>query len=259
MESSSARIQPRVHLVLDTRTPPAGEISLASELAADPTAVGTSDENGSSGSERYWLRRLRLLGQWLRELHREGAGTADSRQSGASSPELDVLAQRLVEDSKQSVPQVLPTPHRTSLLEWTTVLSQPRGPVHGAFDLRRISWLPVGGDLVVRAPGGFFRAHPAVDVGWLTGDLLELVHRSRASGGDPAPYEHLLAAFQTGYRGIDGGGPGQLDLSIYRAAALRVTARALEAAHADELTTHLAQHLVEHCWRPAPRKQGPPS
>lgn len=188
-------------------------------------------------TERLGLEQLRALGHWLRRLH-QATPTA-----GLGAPEVAELA-----DGSHEQPTSLPPAHWASLQQWSTMLSQDDHLGHGHLGLDHL--YPEQSHLVVEATQGLSTAHPAVDVGWVIGDLIELTHRARARGADHETFERLLSAFVTGYRGLTNTGHLE-DLDVYRAAALRIALRA--DTHEDpedrDLDVRLARHLVEECWR----------
>ncbi|WP_222192509.1 hypothetical protein [Modestobacter italicus] len=246
-------------VVLTTREQaPAGSLGLADTLWPRP---------GERWAQRYGLERLRLLGDWVRRLHRGDAVPPRAQQSADGAPvgAVDALRERLAAGPPPPPATgwpPLPRAHWTSLRQWAELLTAPPGTpgptTHGRLGLDHVGWVTAPpGDLVVLAPGGLAATHPAVDVGWVTGDLIELVHRARAHGRDPAPFERLLAAFLSGYRGLIGepavAGDG---LDTYRAAALRVLSRVTDEVAPEDaaLDLRLAQHLVEQCWAAGARR-----
>ncbi|WP_127480567.1 hypothetical protein [Nocardioides pantholopis] len=226
-------------VVLATTTPdlPPGARSLEELLRPPPPVAWT---------RRHGVEQLRLLGAWLRRLH----GTA---------PEMVPATAGVVPDAVQLAEEAgawaglgpLEDVHAASLQRWSARLVADGRLGHGRLALDRIlaCEAPAPARLVVDAAGGLATVHPAVDVGWVTGDLIALLHQARAAGEDPAPFERLLNAFSTGYRtSRPGNGPDALD--VVRAAAIRLALRASSRTESDErsLALNVARHLVEHCW-----------
>ena len=191
-------------------------------------------------AERRTLEQLLTLGQWLRRLHRGAA------PRGSGSPEVAEMAE--VAARLDQRPSPLRPAHWASLRQWSMILADDDHLGHGRLGLDHV--YPASSHLVVEATQGLSAVHAAVDVGWITADLIELSHRARARGTDPDSFARLLSAFVTGYRGLTDGGRLE-DLDVYRAAALRMVRRA--GAQDDEedrdLDLRLARHLVEECWR----------
>lgn len=247
--------RPPVVLVVSSPAP-AGTVPLAAALWPSP------DERWS---HRYGLERLRLLGDWLRHLHRSRTAAPD--RTDAPMTGVHVVRERLataVHAPPGPATRPLGRAHWASLLQWADLLGRAdagagSSPAHGRLRLEEVGWAEEpAGDLLVPEPVGSGRAHPAIDVGWVTGDLLRWVHHARARGSDPSVFERLLSAFLTGYHGLAGRRGASGDLDVHRAAALRVAWCSIDATDPREasLDLHLTRFLVEHCWSAAARDGG---
>ncbi|MDT9593137.1 hypothetical protein RDV89_08660 [Nocardioides zeae] len=202
---------------------------------------------------REGVEHLWHLGRWLRGIHDNPDRPAQAPAGDGPVTLLEEVRVLLEERLGGTDGDPIDRLHWTSLHEWAARLAEGGAVAHGRLGLDGV--LVESADdgspaLVVPAPGGLATADPSVDVGGVVGDLVELTHRSRGEGRDPAAYQRLLTAFLTGYRGITGGPEPAADLDVYRAAALRVAGRS--AARTDPadagLDLEIAKRLVEHCW-----------
>lgn len=221
-------------------TAPAATTSIEQLIWPDP--VGSWQER--PGVEQMWR-----LGRWLRDVHELPVDATDTD----APTHLDAV-QRLLEDRLAgSTGDPIDRLHWTSLQQWARRLSTTRRVAHGRLGLDGVLVPDASADsgaLAVVAPAGLASADPAVDVGGVVGDLVEFTHRSRGAGRDAAPYQRLLTAFLTGYRGITGGPEPTADLDVYRAAALRLAGRSLTRTDTDEagLDLEISKRIIEHCW-----------
>lgn len=195
--------------------------------------------------EREALRRMRDLGGWLREQHEQPRPELEA-EPAALRTALAALEHWPADDRHDDAP------HRVSLARWVAALAASPAPARSldGLTLDRVHWAEEG--LEVSSPSTAPRgvvAPAALDVGWLTGDLVALTHEARAHGVDPSGYERLLTAFLIGYDGLTGEGEGR-SLEVRRAAAARLLVRADEAAGTEDgdRDLELCRVLVEHCW-----------
>lgn len=233
----------------DDDSSPVRLVERAPDLAPSVEQLIWPDPDG--WQEREGVEALWHLGRWLNVVHHGPPPV----QTGPHDPPTTVDTVRELLEERLAAPGGDPIDrlHWTSLHEWAGRLAAGPGVAHGRLGLDGVLVEDPGTQhptLVVPAPGGLASADPAVDVGGVVGDLVELTHRSRGEGRDPAAYERLLAAFLTGYRGIIGGPVPTADLDVYRAAALRVAARSATRTDPVDagLDLEIAKRLVEHCW-----------
>lgn len=201
--------------------------------------------------DRYGVERMWAFGSWLRRVHDSPASAAKRSSSPHADDEpIEPLPKQSRRDSlRESVG--VGGAHDASLATWAALLRDGDHLGHGHLGLDLVFPEPAEQNQrwVVEAVGGLSLIHPAVDVGAVTGDLVELTHRARLHGHDAAVFERLLSAFLTGYRGFTSSG-NVADLSVYRAAALRVALHARTHDDPDDrwLCGQLTCRLVEHCW-----------
>lgn len=230
----------------------ATDVRLATTAAEVPPDAASLEEvlqppprpewTGRHGIEWMWA-----LGSWLRRLH---AVPDPARHVGADRAVSDSVLPSEAQAADLDGIAELDGPHGASLANWSALLAKGRHLGHGRLGLDHV----LSGDgtedrVVVEALGGLAQINPAVDVGAVTGSLIELTHRARLRGDDAGAFERLLSAFLTGYRGFTSAGNAN-DLSVYRAAALQVAlhARTHEQPQDRALDGQLARTLVEHCW-----------
>lgn len=208
------------------------------EAASTSLTAAAGDDAGVASREA--LRRMRDLGAWLRALH-DVEHPGPRREPAAVTAALSAL-------DGWPAPARSDVAHRASLARWAAALAGAPSPGRSldGLTLPRVRWATDGLDVVESGPAA---APAALDVGWLTGDLVALTHRARAEGGDPRIAEGLLAAFLTGYDGLTAAGPGR-GLAVRRAAAVRLLVRAVDGAGTPEgeVDLQLCRLLVERCW-----------
>ncbi|GAA4670128.1 hypothetical protein [Nocardioides nanhaiensis] len=215
-------------------------IRLVAPDDAGPGSLLGAARGAAGAASREALRRMRDLGSWLRAQH-EAEHRGPRRDPAAVTAALTAL-QEWPDPARRDAA------HRASLARWAAVLAGRPAPGRSldGLTLARLGW---SADALVVVDTDPAAAPAALDLGWLTGDLVALTHRARAEGGDPGVTEGLLTGFLTGYDGLTASGPGR-SLEVRRAAAVRLLVRAVEQAgtREGEVDLRLCRLLVERCW-----------